>query len=127
MRSIDVEQSGRRYVLNEVSQVGRLLHELKNEDDPNLDLINEQGDFLSISVRNGFALVRFTHASLDPPYFSASTGGQCSNEASFDFIVGDTPTPVPIDRRISLEVAIAIAEHFCETGEIPHFIEWKED
>ncbi len=127
MNSFEVEHSGRREALNTKKQLRQVLLELEHEPDPNIAVIHSSGDFLSISVMGLCALVRFTHSSGDPPYLSASTGETSDPDCTFEFLVGDTPTPVPTDRCIPIEGAMAIAEYFFDKGEIPRFVKWKED
>jgi hypothetical protein len=69
------------------------------------------------------------HASLEPPYLSASAGSDrmSTDDEYFEFLIGDTPTPVPSDRSIPFDIMVKIAKHFYNSEAIPKWVEWIED
>jgi hypothetical protein len=127
MKLLVSEHAGKRRKLTSRPELRRLLIQLQHDSDPNVELLNEQGDFLAISIKSGLCLVRFTQASLDPPYFSASNGEVEAEGEYFEFVVGATATPVPTNRCIPLETAISLAEHFFDCGGIPSSVKWEKD
>lgn len=124
-----IEYAESREAVHTAEQLCRRLLLLCDQVDPNLDLIHESGDYLSISVKGPWVLVRFTRGTLDPPYLSASVGAVTSDNdgAYFEFLIGDTPTPVPRDRCVSIKIMLRIAQYFFEHEALPDWIEWKED
>src|SRR4051794_8991107 len=99
----------------------------ENEEYP-IELYNCNSDTLSFIVSGNFCLVRFMKASLEPPYCSASTGNRVQQlNQYFDFNVGGTLTPVPVDRAIPIELAIRIAKQFYIDGSLLHSVIWIED
>jgi hypothetical protein len=117
--------SGHSTVANE-NDLRLMIRQLGSKTDPNATVYRENGDELTLSVRDGVVLILFHQASLDPPYLSASLGPRDSGRY-FEFIVGDTPTPVPEDRCIPFDVAEDIVLNFVRSGILPQGVNWIED
>ena len=114
-------------------QIYDTLTQLGAQQDPNIDLVQNGVGTLSISVKDGFALLRNESASLDPPYFSASVGtpvvpaSSLDADGNFNFLVGDTPTPVPPNRGVPIDTAVQVAQYYYQTGSLSPNVQWIED
>lgn len=128
-----VEYQGRLENVEDVDQVLDRVNEVRRSSDPNIDLVTSAGDRLSVSLRDQLGLVRFSQQSLEPPYLSARRSesersqGPAPQSAYFEFLIGDTPTPVPVDRCLPLEKVKRIVEFFSQYGELPSWVDWVED
>jgi hypothetical protein len=115
-----------------VSNPEEILSELEilgSVDEQTVNLVSESGDRLSISVSGPEAFVMFTAASDDQPPLSPMSAGRTSSDFADDvveFIAGGTPTPVPVDRCVSVSIMLKIVRHYLEHGALPDWIDWQD-
>lgn len=104
----------------------QVLLELPRRVDPNVEILHPNGDFLSVSARECFYFVMCTQRSLQPPYLAA-TWPQSGDEngPEFDFLVADTPTPVPLRQCLPREVALRVCVDYLQTGSLPTWLQWE--
>lgn len=117
------------YTVNSKREMLDAIERVASGDDPNIDFVDPlSGDVLSISIKEGLALVRFTSGTLNPPYLSASSSTRRNGEdAYFEFLIGDTPTPVPADRCLELQTMRQIASYYFDERGLPNWVDWKVD
>lgn len=105
------------------------LAQLRSESDSNFFLANNlngdeltvlrDGPVAAVSLMRGSDRLSFS-ASIDPA-FEAKSDADCH-----EFNVGGTPTPVPKDRCVTLDVAEKIIEHIFVHGSLPDWIVWRQ-
>jgi hypothetical protein len=126
MSFCEVEKSGHRLALQNESALQAMLRDIGAASDPNATVFRPNGDHLTVSVRDGLVLIVFHRASLEPPYLSASLGPP-QNTRYFEFLIGDTPTPVPADRCIPMETAEQVVLEFVRSDTLSPRVRWIED
>lgn len=115
--------------LTRVDELRAWLAQLRSEKDSNFYLTNnETGDELTVLMHDPVAAISFMRGSDRLPY-SASKDPSFEAKSDADchaFSVGETPTPVPNDRCVSLELMEKIVEHIFVHGSLPDWIAWRQ-
>jgi hypothetical protein len=123
-----------------------LLERLKSRDPFMCELVGENGYTLLMGLGGSVSSVQYGRSDGEPPYFEAVAPGKPKQipgteghhyQASIDadrrsgatapeFMMGDTPTPVPTRYALPYASAREIAIYFVETGERDPDILWEE-
>lgn len=118
----------RRARLDTVEGLHTWLAQLCGERDSNFFLTNnDMGDELTVLMDYPVAAISFMWAS-DRLSFSASTDPAfevVSDQDCHESSVGDTPTPVPMDRCIPFDLMQKVVEYIFVNGSLPDWIAWR--
>ena len=90
------------------------------------ELEGENGYKLTLGISKDVGFVQHGRADGDVPYLLAVAPENYWHKEYAEFLVGDTPTPIPQRFCLPFELVKQIAAYFVETGErSPAFI-WEE-
>jgi hypothetical protein len=131
--------------IDSASELVKLLEQLRHRDPFGLELVGENGFRLTICLAETYGVVQHEATSGDPPYLMAvapgsspipqSVGVNCHSIAfradtakgvkSPTFLVGGTPTPIPIRYCLPYELVKDIAIHFLQSGDREPRVIWE--
>jgi hypothetical protein len=90
------------------------------------ELIGENGHNLMVGIGDDIGCVQ--HSSCDglPPYLMGTKDAPRDTNNCVDFLIGDTPTPIPRRYCLPMELVKRIASDFVDTGERSADVHWEE-
>lgn len=88
------------------------------------ELVGDNGYKLMIGIGDQFGCVQYSNDHV--PYLMALAPGAHPDEEYVDFLMGNTPSPVPKRNCLPFEKVKEIAAHFIETGERSSAVSWEE-
>jgi hypothetical protein len=86
----------------------------------------DNGYKLLIGIGRTVGCVQYSRSDDDAPYLMAVARDPRAEEKSFEFLAGNTPTPVPGRYILPLEQVKKIAQYFRETGARSASVSWEE-
>jgi len=89
-------------------------------------LCTPSGACLSLGVGGEVASVMYQSETGEPPYVWA-LGPHQDWDHDVTFLMGGTPTPVPVARTIPFDHMVDIATSWMSTGRLPDNVTWDED
>jgi hypothetical protein len=90
------------------------------------ELVGENGYKLTLGIGKDIGFVQHSPADGDTPYLLAVAPEKCCQQEHVEFLVGDTPTPIPQRFCLPFEAVKGIAAYFIETGERSRAFSWEE-
>lgn len=90
------------------------------------ELEGENGYKLTLGIGKEVCFVQHGPSNGDPPYLLALGPQDFWKHECADFLVGDTPSPIPQRFCLPFEMAIDIVAYFLETGERCPAVCWEE-
>ena len=90
-----------------------------------VELIASAGERLMIGAGAPVSFVQYTGKDGIPPYLCAVANPMTRND-DVEFLIGDTPTPIPAQFCIPFEGALEIAKEFCSSGKRSEKFRWVE-
>jgi hypothetical protein len=90
------------------------------------ELEGENGFKLTLGIGKDAGFVQHSPADGNTPYLVAVAPDKYCDQDYVEFLVGDTPTPIPQRFCIPFEMVKEIAAHFVETGELSSAFCWEE-
>jgi hypothetical protein len=90
------------------------------------ELLGENEYKLLIGIGNEVGCVQYSACDGSPPYLMATIERDTENNGYFEFLIGNTPTPVPRRYCIPFDLMKQIASSFIETGLPDSSIHWEE-
>lgn len=89
------------------------------------ELVSDRGSMLTVGIGKELGCVQHRATDGSPPYFMAVADNP--GDAGFcEFLVANTPTPVPRRFCLSMSHVVRIASEFFESGERSGEYEWEE-
>jgi hypothetical protein len=90
------------------------------------ELVAENGYKLTLGVGKHVGFVQHSSSDGDAPYLLAVGAENCGDQDYVEFLVGNTPTPIPQRFILSFDTVKEIAGCFIETGERSRAVCWEE-
>jgi hypothetical protein len=90
------------------------------------ELVGENDYKLTLGIGKGIGFVQHSPADGDTPYLLAVAPEKFCEQEYVEFLVGDTPTPIPQRFCLPFEAVKRIAAYFIETGERSPAFSWEE-
>lgn len=90
-----------------------------------VELIADNQMKLLIGLGAEICCAQFSTADDDPPYLMATLKTANLREGFTDFLIGKTPSEVPLRLCIPISVLLDVAAYFVETGERSSDVEWE--
>jgi hypothetical protein len=89
------------------------------------ELIGENGGRLLLGLGSSDGCAQFSSTDGEPPYMMA-VGNKPEEEGEQDFLIGNTPSPVPRRYCLPMRMVAEIAAEFLKSGERLLELEWEE-
>lgn len=90
------------------------------------ELVGDNGFKLLIGVGHDIGCAQHSSADGDLPYLMAVATEAADDDGYRNFLIGDTPTPIPLRYCLPLQAVRFIATEFVKTGERSRSVEWEE-
>jgi hypothetical protein len=90
------------------------------------ELIGENGYKLMLGIGDEIGCVQYSPSNGEAPYLMAVAPGDYPESEYVEFLMGNTPTPVPKRFCLPFGIVKEIAAHFIETGERSPAVSWEE-
>jgi RHS repeat-associated protein len=103
-----------------------IVHDMQRRPPFLSELIGTNGRKLLLGLGSADGCVQFSSTDGAPPYLMALQKGPKPEEGEQNFLMGDTPTPVPRRYCLPMETVTEIAAVFLESGELASNVEWEE-
>ena len=102
------------------------LEKLGNREPFVFELVGENGYKLLVGLGKAIGCVQHSRTDGDTPYLVAVAPGVWEVEDYFEFLAGDTATPISKRYCMPWEQVRQIATYFLETGDRSPDISWEE-
>jgi Immunity protein Imm1 len=103
-----------------------LLDSVRNREQFGCELVGENGYKLTLGIGNKVGFVQHSPSDGDTPYLLALAPEKHCDQEYAEFLVGDTPTPIPGRFCLPLDKVKDIAAYFVETGGRSPVVSWEE-
>jgi hypothetical protein len=103
-----------------------LLDSIRDRQPFGCELVGENDYKLTLGIGEHIGFVQHSPADGDTPYLLAVAPEKCCEQEYVEFLVGDTPTPIPQRFFLPFEAVKRIAAYFIETGERSPAFSWEE-
>jgi len=103
-----------------------VLDRLQDREPFGSELVGDNGYKLTLGIGGKIGFVQHSPSDGDTPYLLAVTPEKQCQQEYVEFLIGDTPTPIPRRFCIPFEMVKKIAAHFIETGERSPTVSWEE-
>ena len=113
-------------IVHDRSQLFALLDSVGDRDPFGCELENENGCVLTLGIGKDVGFVQHSPSTGDIPYLVALATSTCCGHEDVEFLVGDTPTPIPRRFCLPFETVKEIAAYFVETGGRTPSVSWEE-
>jgi hypothetical protein len=80
---------------------------------------------IEFGIGGDFGCVQISRMDDDPPYLMAVSADRPIKSGDFEFLCGNTPTPIPARHILSFEELKQIVLHFLATGERSNAVSWE--
>jgi hypothetical protein len=90
------------------------------------ELVGENGYKLTLGIGKNIGFVQHSPADGNTPYLLAVAPEKVCDQESVEFLVGDTPTPIPQRFCLPFEMVQQIVGYFIDTGERSPVFSWEE-
>lgn len=90
------------------------------------ELVGENGCNLLLGVGGPIGCAQFSRQDGSTPYLMATTSASKGKNEAVDFLIGDTPTPVPGRYCLPFALVREIAFYFQETGGRNPIVDWEQ-
>lgn len=104
----------------------RLLDSAQDREPFGCELVGENDFKLTLGIGQDIGFVQHSPSDGSTPYLMAVAREKCREQDHAEFLVGNTPTPVPRRYCIPFEAMKEIAAYFIETGERSPAVSWEE-
>jgi hypothetical protein len=108
------------------SELLQILDASQNRSPFFAELLGENGHNLLVGIGGATGCVQYSRDDGRPPYLMALGRDQASSGEYLEFLMGNTPTPVPRRYGLPLELVKEIAVHFRQTGVRSPSVSWEE-
>jgi hypothetical protein len=116
--------------ISDVSQLENILDGLRISEAFFFELEGENGYKLTIGIASTIGCVQHSRIDGELPYLVAvaptNNTSDDQDQEYVEFLIGNTPTPIPTRNCISLELLKPIAIEFLTTGNRLETIRWEE-
>jgi hypothetical protein len=107
-------------------ELSRLLDSLRTRSPFLAELIGANGYILVVGIGGPVGCVQYSRSDGDPPYLVAVAPNPIAEDEYIDFLIGNTPTPIPVRHIFPFEKVKEIARYFQETGARSATVSWEE-
>jgi len=114
------------FVIVDDAQLSQVLDSFRTREPFFAELYCENGYKLLIGIGRTVGCVQYGRSDGDKPYLMAVTCDPNAETKSFEFLTGDTPTPISGRYILPFDKVKKIAQHFRETGTRSAAVSWKE-
>ncbi len=90
------------------------------------ELANENGYKLLVGIGVDVGCAQYSPSDGSPPYLTATNGTELNIYDCVEFLITNTPTPVPPRYCLRIDVVKRIAGYFVETGDRSAEVCWEE-
>jgi hypothetical protein len=112
--------------INDALELRRALGDVRARPPFFAELLGDNGFKLLLGVGMPEGCVQFSAADGSPPYFMAIAPSADDRDGTVEFLLGDTPSPVPRRYCLAYEDALDIAATFVPTGQRKSDVRWEE-
>jgi len=113
-------------VISDDEQLSQVLDGFRTREPFFAELYGDNGYKLLIGIGEMVGCVQHSRSDGDTPYLTAVARDSNSETTSFEFLAGNTPTPVPGRYILTMEMVKRIARYFLETGARSAAVSWEE-
>lgn len=103
-----------------------VLNSVRDREPFGCELVGENGYKLTLGIGKDVGFVQHSPSDGDTPYLLALAPEKHCDQDYVEFLVGDTPTPIPQRFCLPFETVKGIAAYFIETGERNPAVSWEE-
>jgi hypothetical protein len=103
-----------------------LLDSVRDREPFGCELVGENDYKLTLGIGKDIGFVQHSPADGDTPYLLAVASEKSCEQEHVEFLVGNTPTPIPQRFCIPFDAVKEIARHFIETGQRSPAVTWEE-
>jgi hypothetical protein len=112
--------------ITDVSQLLEIIDGLLERPPFICELVGDNGFGLSFGIGRPIGCAQYRSTDGRPPYFVTTSGDADIAEDEFEFLMGDTLTPISGRYCIKFDLLKEVAAHFQETGQRSTLVEWEE-
>jgi hypothetical protein len=113
-------------VIADSEELSRLLDNLRSRSPFLAELIGANGYVLMIGIGGPVGCAQHSRSDGSPPYLVAVAPNPIAEDECIDFLIGNTPTPIPVRYILPFEKMKEIASCFQETGARSAAVTWEE-
>jgi hypothetical protein len=106
------------------SELFRILDGARDRNPFGCELLGENDYKLTLGIGKHVGFVQHGRSDGDTPYLVAVSPSEYEVDA--EFLVGDTPSPIPRRFCLPFEIVKEIAAYFIESGERSPAVAWEE-
>jgi len=111
-------------VIADCGAMDSLIHALRTREPFLAELVGDGGHTLLLGLGSADGCVQFSSADGQPPYLMVLRDKPVP-EGEQEFVIGNTPTPIPKRFCLPMREVARIAAAFVRTGERPSTVEWE--
>jgi immunity protein Imm1 of predicted polymorphic toxin system len=112
--------------IQERRQLIEVFQGLQNRKPLFCEFFGGNGYKLLVGVAGAIGCAQYSSIDGSPPYLMAMPRNGKLEEGYQEFLLADTPTPVPKRYCMQLEAIIEIVEFFRQTGKVSPEVSWEE-
>jgi hypothetical protein len=113
-------------VIADSEELSRLLDSLRTRSPFLAELIGANGYILVVGIGGPVGCVQYSRLDGSPPYLVAVAPNPIADDKYIEFLIGNTPTPIPVRHILPFEKVKEIARCFQETGVRSAAVSWEE-
>lgn len=113
-------------IVSEGSCLSELLDQLKDRPPFFCNLIGQDGHTVLLGIGGPRGCVQYSRTDGAPPYLMAISRDPEVSREFFEFLIGNTPSPVPSRYCPPFDTVKNIATYFQMTGERSPAVSWEE-
>jgi Immunity protein Imm1 len=113
-------------IVDQQSRLLELLDQLRDSSPFFCELLGQNGHTVLLGIGGPRSCVQYSRTDGTPPYLMAVSPDPDVSKEFFEFLIADTPTPVPSRYCMLLDTVKDVAEHFQATGERSPMVSWEE-
>lgn len=122
----DLSNPANGSVLPSSVELRQLLARLSNRPPFFAELIGDNGYKLLLGIGTNQACVQHSAEDGSPPYLMAVAHDATDSAGRVEFLIGDTPSPVPMRYCIPYQTMLDIAARFVDAGIRDTRVAWEE-
>ena len=109
-----------------VEEISKVIDEARVRPPFFAELISDAGYTMLLGISPRLGCAQLSPNDGAPPYLMALAKSAAESDAHVEFLVANTPTPVPMRYCLPIDDIKRIAEHFLERGARDPSVDWEE-
>jgi hypothetical protein len=114
-----------RTLIAESEQLSELLDKRRKNAPFIADLFGDNGFQLTIGIGSGIGFAQYRRENGELPYLVAVPAQRRVKSRHVEFLINNTPTPIPRRFILTFDEMKQVALHFLETGEPSDVVSWE--